>query len=112
MDLAYRAADLVVSRAGAGTISELQLLSKPAVLVPSPNVAEDHQRRNAEALATRGAAVMVLDADAPSKLQDTVVSLITDPGRLCKTGEAAGKMALPKADEKIVDIIDNILAKK
>lgn len=55
---------------------------------------------------------MVLDADAPSKLQDTVVSLITDPGRLCKTGEAAGKMALPKADEKIVDIIDNILAKK
>lgn len=112
MDLAYRAADLVVSRAGAGTISELQLLGKPAVLVPSPNVAEDHQRRNAEALASRNAAVMVLDADAPTQLAQTVAELITDSSRLKSLGEAAAAMALPRSDEKIADIIDQILANK
>ena len=67
MDLVYRGADLVVSRAGASTISEIQLAGVPAVLVPSPNVAEDHQRKNAEALAQRGAAVMILDLECAEK---------------------------------------------
>ncbi|MBR3766580.1 MAG: UDP-N-acetylglucosamine--N-acetylmuramyl-(pentapeptide) pyrophosphoryl-undecaprenol N-acetylglucosamine transferase, partial [Muribaculaceae bacterium] len=66
MNVAYRAADLVVSRAGAGTISELQLLGMPVLLVPSPNVAEDHQRKNAQALVDKNAAVMLLDADCRS----------------------------------------------
>ena len=64
MDNAYMAADLVISRAGASSISELCLLKKPCILVPSPNVAEDHQTKNAQALSTRGAAIFVKDSDA------------------------------------------------
>ncbi|MDE7388682.1 MAG: undecaprenyldiphospho-muramoylpentapeptide beta-N-acetylglucosaminyltransferase [Muribaculaceae bacterium] len=108
MATAYRAADLVVSRAGAGTISELQLLGKAAVLVPSPNVAEDHQRKNAEALTRCGAAVMVADADADSQLVDTILSLAADHHRLADLAQAALEMALPDADEKIVDKIQEI----
>lgn len=109
MATAYRAADLVVSRAGASTLSELQLLGKPAILVPSPNVAEDHQRKNAQALADRGAAVMVLDADAPYKLKDEIVRLISDPSARASLSAEISKMALPDADEKIVDIIEDIV---
>ncbi|MCH5347160.1 MAG: undecaprenyldiphospho-muramoylpentapeptide beta-N-acetylglucosaminyltransferase [Muribaculaceae bacterium] len=109
MAVAYRAADLVVARAGACTISELQLLGKPAILVPSPNVAEDHQRRNAEALANRGAAVMVLDADAASDLAPAVVNLLGDNDRLASLVDNISKMALPGADDKIVDRIYKIL---
>ena len=79
MDLAYRAADIVVSRAGAGTISELQILGKSAILIPSPNVAEDHQRKNAEALASRDAAVMILDSEACRELPSALTSLLTIP---------------------------------
>ncbi|MDE6818588.1 MAG: undecaprenyldiphospho-muramoylpentapeptide beta-N-acetylglucosaminyltransferase [Muribaculaceae bacterium] len=105
MATAYRAADLVVSRAGAGTISELQLLGKPAILIPSPNVAEDHQRKNAEALVKEGAAVMILDADAKAQLGPTVTTLLSDADRRHKLGENSAKMALADADEKIVDKI-------
>lgn len=105
MAVAYRAADLVVSRAGAGTISELQLLGKPAVLVPSPNVAEDHQRKNAEALVREGAARMILDADARGALGPAVVDLLADADAREKLGANAAKMALTDADEKIVDKI-------
>ena len=109
MDVAYRAADLVVSRAGAGTISELQNLGKACVLVPSPNVAEDHQRHNAEALSTRGAAVMILDAEAVATLPATLESLITDPAKRAALSSEISKMALRNADEKIVDIIINTI---
>ena len=111
MDLAYRAATLVVSRAGAGTISELQLLGKCAVLVPSPNVAEDHQRHNAEALSTRGAAVMVLDADARAQLGPTVAELLADRARRESISKRCGEMALRGADEKIIDKISEIIGK-
>jgi UDP-N-acetylglucosamine--N-acetylmuramyl-(pentapeptide) pyrophosphoryl-undecaprenol N-acetylglucosamine transferase len=111
MDLAYRAADLVVSRAGAGTISELQLLGKPSVLVPSPNVAEDHQRKNAMALVERDAAVMVADAEARTTLADTVIALLSDAQRRTTIGENAAAMALPASDEKIVDCIYKIIGK-
>lgn len=109
MATAYAAADIVVSRAGAGTISELQLLGKCAVLVPSPNVAEDHQRRNAEALSSRGAAVTVLDADARSQLTGTVRTLLDDPDRRAALEKECGKMALRDADEKIADRIDSLI---
>ena len=109
MATAYRAADIVVARAGACTISELQLLGLPAILVPSPNVAEDHQRKNALALANRGAAVMIPDADAPATLGDTVVSLLADAPRRDALAANVLKMALPQADEKIVDEIEKIL---
>jgi UDP-N-acetylglucosamine--N-acetylmuramyl-(pentapeptide) pyrophosphoryl-undecaprenol N-acetylglucosamine transferase len=108
MAVAYRAADLVVSRAGAGTISELQLLGKAAVLVPSPNVAEDHQRKNAEALSSRGAAVMILDADSRTQLAPAVSALLSDAARRETLEANIAKMALALADEKIVDIIKQI----
>lgn len=109
MATAYRAADLVVSRAGAGTISELQLLGKATVLVPSPNVAEDHQRKNAEALSSRGAAVMIPDAECAARLAAEVASLLHNPEALKSLGDNARKMALRDADEKIVDNIEAIL---
>ncbi len=108
MALAYRAADIVVSRAGAGTISELQLLGKTAILVPSPNVAEDHQRKNAEALASRGAAVMILDADARRELVPAVTALLKDDGMRESLSRNAAAMGLRDADEKIVDKIHEI----
>lgn len=112
MDLAYKAADVVVSRAGAGTISELQLLGLPTILIPSPNVAEDHQRKNAEALVQCNAAVMIHDADAPDKLGSETVALLNDTPRCELLSENIRKMALCDADEKIVDTIYNILSDK
>jgi len=82
MDLAYAAADLVISRAGAGTISELCLLGKPVILVPSPNVAEDHQTKNALALADKDAAVHIRDVDARRELIPAAVDLVKDTARL------------------------------
>lgn len=112
MGLAYSAASLVVARAGAGTISELQLLGIPAVLVPSPNVAEDHQRKNAQALVDRDAAVMVLDSDAPAQLGDTVVNLLGDDSRRRLLASNIRGMALRGSDDKIADIIFKILDKQ
>lgn len=112
MSSAYAAADLVVSRAGAGSISELELLGKPCVLVPSPNVAEDHQTRNAEALSTRNAAVLVTDAEARDKLTDTALGLLSDHARLKEMSENISAMALRDSDEKIADEVMAILSEK
>ena len=103
------AADIVVSRAGAGSISELQLLGKAAVLVPSPNVTEDHQRKNALALVARNAAVMVEDATAATQLVPAVTALLADPARREAMGAAISGMALRDSDERIVDIIQQIV---
>ncbi|MDE5916301.1 MAG: UDP-N-acetylglucosamine--N-acetylmuramyl-(pentapeptide) pyrophosphoryl-undecaprenol N-acetylglucosamine transferase, partial [Duncaniella sp.] len=111
MATAYRAADLVVSRAGAGTISELQNLAKACILIPSPNVAEDHQRHNAEALSTKGAAVMILDADAVRELPQTISELIDEPEKRKALSREISKMALKNADEIIVDKITEILGR-
>ena len=78
MDYAYAIADVVVSRAGASSISELSLLGKASILVPSPNVAEDHQTHNARALSDRDAAIFISDSDAPNALVNTLLSLLTD----------------------------------
>jgi UDP-N-acetylglucosamine--N-acetylmuramyl-(pentapeptide) pyrophosphoryl-undecaprenol N-acetylglucosamine transferase len=112
MDIAYRAADLVISRAGAGTISELQLLGKATILVPSPNVAEDHQRKNALALADRDAAVMILDTDAGTQLAPTAAALIKDAARRKQLQDNCAAMALPDSDEKIVDAVCKVLGIK
>ena len=112
MDMAYRAADLVVSRAGASSISELQLLGKPAILVPSPNVAEDHQTKNAMALVNRGAAIMVTDADAGSQLVDTMLNTVADEARTSSLGENVKKMALVDAAERIADEVEKIIMAK
>lgn len=105
MDLVYRAADLIVSRAGASTISELQDVGAPAILIPSPNVAEDHQRKNAQALADRDAAVMILDADAVATLADTVTGLLSHPDRLASLRKNVKAMAQLNSDGRIVDQI-------
>lgn len=112
MGLVYRAADLIVARAGAGTISELQLLGKPVILVPSPNVAEDHQRKNALALADKGAAVMVADAEAGEKLWPEICRMVADEKALLKLSENISAMALKNSDEKIADEIDKIINSK
>ena len=78
MNKAYSASDIVVSRAGAIAISELCILGKPSILVPSPNVAEDHQTKNALALSTRGAAIMVKDSEAPAALISTITALASN----------------------------------
>ena len=109
MDMAYKAADLVVSRAGASSISELCLLEKPAIFVPSPNVAEDHQTKNAQALASRGAALLVPDADAPAELIKQVVEMIDSPEQLSRMAQAAGSMAQRDSAARIVDVLCRIL---
>lgn len=101
MAAAYTAADLVVSRAGASSISELCLLGKPSILVPSPNVAEDHQTKNAQALSTRGAALFVSDADAPEKLIRLALKTVEDEEQLLSIGAEALKLAKPDAAEVI-----------
>ena len=109
MDMAYRAADLVVSRAGASSISELQLLGKAAILVPSPNVAEDHQTKNALALVKHDAAIMVTDADASSQLVDTMLNTVADTEKTVSLGMNVEKMALRDAAEHIVDEVEKII---
>ena len=109
MDMAYRAADLVVSRAGASSISELQLLGKASILVPSPNVAEDHQTKNALALSTRDAAIMVTDADAVAHLVDTMLETVTDTDKIASLSQNVSKMALRDAAEHIVDEVEKII---
>lgn len=101
MDLAYAAADVIISRAGAGTISELALVGKPVILVPSPNVAEDHQTHNAMALVTRGAALLVKDAEAREQLITTTLELVADNAKRNSLSENIRKMAILNADEVI-----------
>ena len=110
MDMAYRAADLVVSRAGASSISELQLLGKAAILVPSPNVAEDHQTKNALALVNREAAMMVADADAATALVETMLATVGDDAKTASLGRNVLSMALRDAAEHIVDEVEKIIA--
>ncbi|MEL7585440.1 MAG: undecaprenyldiphospho-muramoylpentapeptide beta-N-acetylglucosaminyltransferase [Prolixibacteraceae bacterium] len=112
MDLAYCAADLVISRAGAGTISEICLLGKPSVLVPSPNVAEDHQTKNALALSERDAAMLITDARARKHLIREAFELVQDHGRLERFSANALKLAKPDATAKIVDVILEEAGKK
>ena len=109
MDLVYRAADLIVSRAGASTISELQIVGTPAVLVPSPNVAEDHQRKNAEALSSRDAAIMIMDKDCREQLGEKVVELLRDKELRDTLSRNVRKMAMENSDDRIVDEILKIV---
>ena len=101
MATAYKAADLVISRAGASSISEFCLIGKPVILVPSPNVAEDHQTKNALALSTKNAAIHVKDADAPANLLELAVHTVNDNKRLAELSENVLKLALPNSAEII-----------
>lgn len=103
MDEAYCAADLVVSRAGASSISELCLLGKPSILVPSPNVAEDHQTHNAMALVNKDAALLVKDAEAEEKLIPLAMKTVADADRLAVLGSNAKTMAFADSADVIAE---------
>lgn len=103
MDEAYAAADLVISRAGASSISELCLLGKPAILVPSPNVAEDHQTKNAMALVDKDAALCVTDAEAVDKLIALALATVADEGRLDRLSRNIKKLAFADSADRIAD---------
>ena len=105
MENAYAAADIIVSRAGAGTISELCLTARPVILVPSPNVAEDHQTMNALALSKKDAAITIADKDAGKQLVDTVIELIDDENRREMLGRNISGLAIRDSDVKIANEI-------
>lgn len=101
MDLAFAAADIVVSRAGAGTISELSVVAKPVILIPSPNVADDHQTKNAMALAGNNAAIMIKDSESVDKLAAAITELVEDHEKRRSLSANIADMALPDADKVI-----------
>ena len=112
MGVAYRAADLVISRAGASSISEFCLIGKPVILVPSPNVAEDHQTKNALALSTKDAAIYVKDSEAPSTLLELAVKTVNDEARLKSLSENILKLALPDSAKIIADEVIRLAEEK
>lgn len=105
MDYAYTVADVIISRAGALSISELQVVGKPVILVPSPNVSEDHQTHNAKALVDSEAAIMIFDSNAKEKLIKESIALMNDEHRKEILSLNIKKMAIPDAAERIVDEI-------
>jgi len=105
MDLAYIAADIVVCRAGALTISELSLAGKAAILVPSPNVAEDHQTKNAMSLVRENAALILKDNEIKEKLGDEILELVNDSNKIKKLEENIKKLAKPDSAEEIADVV-------
>lgn len=106
MKSAYAAADIVVSRAGAISVSELSLLNKPTILIPSPNVAEDHQTKNARALSDHEAAMFVSDAEAIDKLFDTILQLVNNEQMCLKLKEKLKPFAKPEALNDIVNVLE------
>lgn len=112
MDLAYAAADVVIARAGALSISELCLAKKPSILVPSPNVAEDHQTKNAMALVSENAAALVKDVQAKEILVSEALKLVYDEGRCEKLSGQIAKLAKPNATSEIVDEIEKMIGIK
>lgn len=109
MDLAYAAADVVISRSGAIAVSELCIAKKPSILVPSPNVAEDHQTKNAMSLVNKNAAFLVADKDAREILVDEALKLLFDGQRAATLSENISKLAKPNATNEIVDEIEKLI---
>ena len=111
MDYAYAAADVVLSRSGACTVSELCLVAKPTIFVPSPNVAEDHQTKNAMALVEKGAAEIVRDAEAVERGMKEAVALAEDKARLATLKSNIAKLAIDDSAERVVREIEKLLQK-
>ncbi len=108
MDQLYAAADIIISRSGAATLSELCCAARPALLVPSPNVAEDHQHHNAKALADRGAALVIAEKDLDQDFK-TVFAQLLDPNKRQQISENLKKLAQPQATSKIVNLIEVLI---
>lgn len=111
MGAAYKAADLVISRAGASSISEFCLIGKPVILVPSPNVAEDHQTKNAMALVNKDAAIYVKDSEAPSLLIDKAINIVSDEQKLTSLSENIKKLGLKNSADVIADEVIKLARK-
>ena len=111
MDKAYAAADLVISRAGAGSISEFCLLEKPVILVPSPNVAEDHQTKNALALANKEAAIYVKDAQAQEQLIAVALETVKNDDKLASLRQHIALLALPDSAKIIAEEVLKLIGK-
>ncbi len=112
MDYAYAVADLIISRAGAGTISELCVVGKPVILVPSPNVAEDHQTKNAMALVNKDAALLVKDSDAKKDLIPAALNLLKDAAHIAQLSENIKKLGKLDADVQIAEEVYKLVNKK
>ena len=109
MDDAYQSADLVVSRAGAISISEIAVVGKPSILVPSPNVTDDHQTKNAQVLSELNAAMLITDKDAPQTLINTCIELIKDTKKMSEMQEKLEQIAKPQATETIANRIASLI---
>jgi UDP-N-acetylglucosamine--N-acetylmuramyl-(pentapeptide) pyrophosphoryl-undecaprenol N-acetylglucosamine transferase len=112
MDLAYDAADIIISRAGAGSVSELCIVGKPVIFIPSPNVAEDHQTRNAEALVKKNAALMLKESDLEENFDAVFSRMKNSDEERNQLSSEIKNLALPNATIEIVDQIENIIRKK
>ncbi|WP_299488233.1 undecaprenyldiphospho-muramoylpentapeptide beta-N-acetylglucosaminyltransferase [uncultured Allomuricauda sp.] len=110
MDYAYAAADIIISRAGAGSVSELCLVGKPVIFIPSPNVTEDHQTKNAKALVNKEAAILLKENQLDEKFEETFSELMNSNSMQNSLGINIKKLALPKATEHIVDEIEKLLS--
>ena len=112
MDLAYAAADVIISRAGAGSVSELCIVGKPVIFIPSPNVAEDHQTKNAMAVTKNEAAITIAETQLEEKFESAFFDLLENQSKQKELSRNIKKMALPNATSSIVDEIEKLIIRK
>jgi UDP-N-acetylglucosamine--N-acetylmuramyl-(pentapeptide) pyrophosphoryl-undecaprenol N-acetylglucosamine transferase len=112
MDYAYAVADMVISRAGASSVSELSLVKKPCILIPSPNVAEDHQTKNAMALVTHHAALLIADKDARQQLCEAALKLVNDVEQCFKLSENISQLSFKDSANVIANEVISLINKK
>ncbi|MDO5104275.1 undecaprenyldiphospho-muramoylpentapeptide beta-N-acetylglucosaminyltransferase [Capnocytophaga sp.] len=112
MDFAYASADVIISRAGASSVSELCLVGKPVIFIPSPNVAEDHQTKNAQAIADKNGCILLLENELDSEFEKTFSALISDENKQKNLAENIKKLALPNATKDIVEIVIQLIKLK
>ncbi|SDB66169.1 UDP-N-acetylglucosamine-N-acetylmuramylpentapeptide N-acetylglucosamine transferase [Flavobacteriaceae bacterium MAR_2010_188] len=109
MDMAYAAADIIISRAGASSVSELCVVGKPVIFIPSPNVAEDHQTKNAMAIVNEDSALIIKEDELEAKFKETVTSLVNSSSKQKELGENIKKLAMINATKDIVDEIEKLI---
>ncbi|MFV8341637.1 undecaprenyldiphospho-muramoylpentapeptide beta-N-acetylglucosaminyltransferase [Flavobacterium sp. XS2P39] len=112
MDLVYAAADIIISRAGASSVSELSIVGKPVIFIPSPNVAEDHQTKNAQAIVDKKGALMLKESELESQFGLVFEALVKDQGKQNQLSENIKQLAMPEATKQIVDEIVKLIKKK
>ncbi|TRO65624.1 undecaprenyldiphospho-muramoylpentapeptide beta-N-acetylglucosaminyltransferase [Christiangramia sabulilitoris] len=112
MDYAYAAADVIISRAGAGSVSELCIVGKPVLFIPSPNVAENHQAKNAMAVTDHDAALMITEDELAERFEPCFFSLLKDERAMARFAQNIKKLALPNATSDIVDEVEKLINKK